>query len=71
MHISHAYAIFPLKYATIIRIVTAANTDTQDPIVRIYNGLFDIRASLVVSKAVQLFVKHVLGKRRAVRVVAA
>jgi hypothetical protein len=51
------------KYAIFALVATATNIGAQDVVIRVYNGAFDIPASMIVGTAVGLFVKYILDKR--------
>ena len=52
-----------INYASFALIATAANIGAQDLVIRIYSGIFDILASVVVGTGVGLVVKYILDKR--------
>lgn len=51
-----------INYAIFALIATVANIGAQDFVVRTYNGVFDILASVIVGTGVGLIVKYVLDK---------
>lgn len=52
-----------ITYVILALIATAANIGVQDLMVRLYTGVFDILASVVMGTGVGLVVKYLLDKR--------
>ena len=52
-----------ITYTVLALIATIANLGTQDLIIRVYNGAFDVLLSVVVGTGVWLVVKYILDKQ--------
>jgi putative flippase GtrA len=52
-----------ITYTFLALIATAANLGTQDLVIRVYSGAFDVLLSVVVGTGVGLVVKYILDKR--------
>ena len=52
-----------ITYAILAFIATVANIGSQDVVIRIYGGPYDILLSIIVGTGVGLVVKYVLDKR--------
>ena len=52
-----------ITYTVLALIATIANLGTQDLIIRVYNGAFDVLLSVVVGTGVGLVVKYILDKQ--------
>jgi putative flippase GtrA len=57
------YAGLAARYAAFAAVATAANLASQAVVISLYDGPFDIEASILVGTAVGLPVKYLLDKR--------